>query len=196
MSDSAPDASERSRVALLLIDVINDFEHEDGGRLFEHALPASERIAALARDARAAGVPVLYVNDNFGHWRDDFDTVVAHCCRPDARGREIVERLKPEEDDYFVLKPKHSAFFATSLETLLGHLGADVLVLAGYAGDICVLATAIDAHMRGYDLIVPSDATASVDPQDTEYALAYVRRVFGAETPPVEDLDFAVLQEA
>jgi nicotinamidase-related amidase len=196
MPDLSPDDSGRSPVALLLIDVINDFEHEDGERLFEHALPASERIAALARAARAADVPVVYVNDNFGHWKDDFDAVVAHGLRSEARGRAVVERLQPEEGDYFVLKPKHSAFFATSLEMLLGHLGAETLVLAGYAGDICVLATAIDAHMRDYGLVVPSGATASVDPEDTAYALAYVRRVLGAETPPAEAVDFAALQEA
>jgi nicotinamidase-related amidase len=195
MSDLSPDGSDRSPVALLLIDVINDFEHEDGEQLFEHALPASERIAALAQRARDAGIPVVYVNDNFGHWRDDFDAVVAHCGRPGARGREVVERLKPNDEDFFVLKPKHSAFFATSLETLLAHLGTETLVLAGYAGDICVLATAIDAHMRGYDLIVPTDATASVDPEDTEYALAYVRRVLSADTPCVEEVDFGALQE-
>jgi nicotinamidase-related amidase len=197
MSDSAPDgpAPDRSPVALLLIDVINDFEHEDGECLFEHALPASEQIAALTQRARAEGIPVLYTNDNFGRWRDDFDAVVAHCLRPEARGQAIVERLQPEDGDYFVLKPKHSAFFATSLELLLDHLGAETLVLCGFACDICVLATALDAYMRDYHLVIPSDTTASVETEETSRTLAYARRVLDAETPPAEQVDFGALQE-
>lgn len=182
-----------SPVALLLIDVINDFEHEDGARLLEHARPASERIAALAAKARAADVPVIYVNDNFGHWRDDFEALVAHALT--SPGREVAENLKPEPGDYFILKPMHSAFYESSLETLLDRLEAETLVLTGFAGDICVLATAMDAHMRDFRLVIPSDGVASAEPEHNEAALAYARRVFGAETPEVAEVDFGALRE-
>ena len=184
-----------SPVALVLIDVINDFDFDDAEALLRQARPASERIAALKQQARAAGVPVVYANDNFGRWRDDFAAVVDRCLRTDTPGCEIVERLKPDDDDYFILKPKHSAFFATTLETLLGHLGVETLVLAGFTGDICVLATAIDAYMRDLRVVIPSDAVASVEPDQTDYALAYARRVLDAETPEAETVDFDALRE-
>jgi nicotinamidase-related amidase len=189
-------APDPSPVALVLIDVINDFDFDDAEALLRQARPASERIAVLKRNAHAAGVPVIYANDNFGRWRDDFAAVVSHCLRDDSPGGDVVERLRPADDDYFVLKPKHSAFFATTLEPLLGHLGVESLVLAGFTGDICVLATAIDAYMRDLRLVIPSDAVASVDPEETDRALAYARRVLDAETPEVEAVDFAALREA
>lgn len=182
-----------SPVVLLLIDVINDFEHEDGARLLENAAPASERIAALAAKARAAGVPVIYVNDNFGRWRDDFEALVAHAL--DSPGRAVAENLKPEPTDFFILKPMHSAFYESSLETLLDRLEAETLVLTGFAGDICVLATAMDAHMRDYRLVIPSDGVASVEPEHHEAALEYARRVFDAATPSVDEVDFDALRE-
>src|SRR5690606_34868634 len=103
---SAPD---QSPLALLIIDMINDLEFPGGEELFRHSLPVAERIAALKRGARAAHVPVIYANDNFGRWRSDFRQVVAHCLYDGVRGQPLAELLKPDEDDYFVLKPKRSA---------------------------------------------------------------------------------------
>jgi nicotinamidase-related amidase len=128
---NAPDESE---VALVLIDVINDLEFEGGEELFRWALPAAQSIARLKNRAHEAGVPVIYVNDNFGRWRSDFKRIVTHCLRDDVRGRPIAKLLAPDEDDYFVLKPKHSGFFSTTLELLLEYLGARRLVLTGFAG--------------------------------------------------------------
>src|SRR5690606_21868686 len=102
---------------------------------------------------------------------------------------------KPEPGDYFILKPMHSAFYESSLETLLERLEAETLVLTGFAGDICVLATAMDAHMRDYRLVIPRDGMASVEPEHSEAALAYARRVFGAATPAVAEVDFEALRE-
>jgi len=129
---NAPDQSE---VAVLLIDVINDLEFEGGEKLLEAALPAAEKISRLKKSARDAGVPVIYVNDNFGRWRSDFKKLVDHCLKENVRGREIAELLVPDEDDYFVLKPKHSGFFSTTLDLLLEYLGVRHLVITGFAGN-------------------------------------------------------------
>ncbi|HEU4435600.1 MAG TPA: isochorismatase family protein, partial [Pyrinomonadaceae bacterium] len=107
---SAPD---KSNAALLLIDVINDFDFPEAEQLLEHALPAAKNIAALKRRANGAGIPAVYVNDNFGRWRSDFKKTVAHC--RESRGKSVVELLLPEDDDYFVLKPKNSGFYSTTL---------------------------------------------------------------------------------
>ena len=166
MADSNPDlhgnVPDKSAVAVLLIDVINDLEFPGGDRLLPHALAAAGAMAALKRRARDERVPVIYVNDNFGRWRSDFQHLVRHCLG-DVRGRPIVERLRPDPEDYFVLKPKHSGFFSTTLDILLDYLGAKALVVAGLTGDNCVLFTASDAYMRDFRLAVPCDCTASID---------------------------------
>jgi len=187
---SAPDSSP---VALLLVDVINDLEFEGGGRLLGSALPMARRLAALATRARRAGVPVVYANDNFGRWRSDFAALVRHCARDGVRGRPLAALLRPRRDDYFVLKPKHSAFFATPLDTLLTYLGVETLVLAGIAADRCILFTAADAHMRDYRVRVPRDCVASIEAADNRRALEHIERALGIDTSPSDTLDLEAL---
>jgi hypothetical protein len=112
-------ARHKSPAALILVDVINHFEFPDGQRILRHALPIAPRLTRLKARARKAGIPCIYVNDNFGQWRSDAAKLVAYCLRPESAGRKFVEALRPGVDDYFVLKPMHSAFFQTPLEILL-----------------------------------------------------------------------------
>jgi nicotinamidase-related amidase len=183
---SAPD---KSKVALLIIDVINDLEFPEADELLQFAEPMAERIQTLANVARTANVPVVYVNDNFGRWRSDFRALVEKCLDPKSKGRHIVERLKPEESDYFVLKPKHSGFFATTLDTLLEYLGVETVILTGIATNICVLFTANDAYMRDLKVIVPIDCVASNTAELNKYALEQIRSVLKAETPAANELN-------
>jgi nicotinamidase-related amidase len=190
-NEHAPD---RSPVALILIDVINDLEFDEGDQLLAHALPAAREIAALKKRAKSSGVPVIYVNDNFGRWRSNFSATVEHCASPKSRGRPIVELLRPDSDDYFVLKPKHSGFFSTAFEVLLEYLCVEKLVLTGFAGNICVLFTAHDAHMRDFELVVPKDCLASNRIEENEWALAQMKRVLAADTRPAAEVDWAELK--
>ena len=185
---------DKSPVALLLIDVINDFEFPGGDRLFENALPMAPRLRDLAAQARALGIPVVYVNDNFGKWQSDKQELLRHCLEDDVRGRPFVEPLVPDEDDYFVLKPKHSGFYSTTLDTLLAYLQARTVILTGIAGNNCVLFTANDAFMRDLHVVVPSDCSASIDMDDNAYALRQMREVLHADTPPSTELDLERLR--
>ena len=185
---SAPD---KASTVLLLIDVINDLEFEGGDALLAPALTMAEQLAALKLRLRAAGVPAVYVNDNFGRWRSDFRALLAHCRSDGVRGRPLVERLAPEPDDYFVLKPKHSGFFSTTLDTLLDYLRARTLILTGLTADNCVLFTASDAYLRDFHLVVPPDCVASVDPAHTRHALDHMRRVLKADLIPSPSLDLS-----
>lgn len=193
---AVPDARDAAGTALLLIDVINPLDFEGGERLLPQALEAAGAIERLRRRARDAGVPVIYVNDNFGRWQSNFEAIIEACLDEGARGRPLAERLRPEEDHYFVLKPRHSAFFRTALDTLLGHLGVRRLVLTGFSGDVCVLMTAMDAYMRGYGLAVPEDAVASVEPAENRHALAYMARVLDADVRPAAGLSFRETEPA
>jgi len=175
---SAPD---KNKIALLLIDVINDFDFPEADQLLRDARPMAKKLLRLKRRVQKAGIPVIYVNDNFGRWKSDFRRTVEHCSR-NGRGSELVKMLRPEENDYFVLKPKHSGFFSTTLETLLRYLETQVLILTGIAGNFCVLFTANDAYMRDFNLFVPSDCTVSNAKQENDSALRLMKRFLKADT--------------
>ena len=188
-------AEDRCRVALLLIDVINDLAFPEGGDLLPHWRDAADRVADLRTRAREADVPVIYVNDNFGRWRSDFAATVDHALRDGSLGGPIVDRLRPDPaTDYFVLKPRHSGFFHTVLDHLLGDLGAETLVLCGVAGNICVQMTAHDALLRNYQVVVPRDAVASNTPELNEAALEQMRIVCKADVPRAAEVDFEALK--
>ena len=174
-------APHKHKFALLLIDVINDFDFPEADQLLKHARPMARILLRLKRRAQNAGVPVIYVNDNFGQWRSDFRRTVDYCAR-EGRGGDIVNLLRPEENDYFVLKPKHSGFFSTTLETLLRYLETQSLILTGIAGNFCVLFTANDAYMRDFNLFVPSDCTVSNTKNENDSALGLMKKFLKADT--------------
>src|SRR3954451_18536417 len=175
---SAPDKHE---IALLLIDVINDFDFPEADQLLKLARPMARNLLRLKRRAQKAGVPVIYVNDNFGRWKSDFRRTIDHCVRH-GRGGDVVKLLRPDQSDYFVLKPKHSGFFSTTLETLLRYLEAQSLILTGIAGNFCVLFTANDAYMRDFKLFVPRDCTVSNTKRENESALRLTKKFLKADT--------------
>lgn len=187
---NAPDSSP---VALLIIDMINDLEFPEGPDFLEPTVAAADKIATLKQRARALKIPVVYVNDNFGRWRSDFNEVVEHVLNDGVRGQYLAEVLKPESDNYFVLKPKHSAFYATTLDTLLTYLQVKCLILTGISVDVCVFFTASDAYMRDYKVYVPNDCVASGSAEYTQLSLTYMERVLQANTTPSPELDLAAL---
>jgi nicotinamidase-related amidase len=187
-------APDKAGAALLLIDVINDFEFEGGATLLKLALPMSAKLAQLKRRAAAAGIPAIYVNDNFGKWQSDFKKIVAHCLEDGVRGKTFVESLLPDDQDYFVLKPKHSGFYGTALDLLLKHLGVTNLILTGIAGNNCVLFTANDAYMRDFSLFVPSDCSVSQSQKENKYALAQMKKVLKADIRDSSKLKLAKLK--
>lgn len=185
---------DNSGAALLLIDLINDFEFEGGEKLLPQAMPVGRNIAWLKQEAKRLKIPTIYVNDNFGRWQSDFRKIVSHCRRDDIRGKPFVELVMPDEDDYFVLKPKHSGFYSTTLDLLLSHLQARNLILTGIAGNNCVLFTANDAYMRDFKLFIPSDCVVSIEKEDNEYALKQMEEVLKADVTPARELDLATLK--
>lgn len=177
-------AREQSKCALLLIDVINDLSFEGAKALAPRARRMAMALEGLKARAERAGIPSVYVNDNFGRWRSDLQSLVSHCLEVDNAGSELTRRLQPQEADYFILKPLNSGFFSTALETLLRHLGADTLLLTGLTTDNCVLFTAHDAYLRGFRLFVPRDCTTAIDPERHRNALDLISRNLKADTRP------------
>lgn len=159
---------------LLIIDMINAFDFPGASSLLRQTRRIVPRIIDLRARAHRTKCPVIYCNDNFGQWRSDFKALVARCSADRKPTRELVRALAPGKDDYFVLKPKHSAFYETALESLLESLGVHRLVLCGIAGESCIHATATDAHMREYRVVVARDATASQTSARNRTALSHL----------------------
>ena len=151
----------KNKTALLILDMFNTLDFPEGKALAKRALPIAKNIHRLKEKCRKQKIPIIYVNDNFGQWDSDWKKIFSLCASPKSRGKKLAEILKPHEKDLFVLKRKHSGFYSTNLEPLLKDLKIRRLILTGIAGDICVLFTAHDAHMRDYDLIIPKDCMAS-----------------------------------
>ncbi len=180
---SAPDKCD---TALLIIDVINDLDFPEAGQLVRYVPRLTRNLARLKQRAKRAGIPVVYVNDNFGRWRSDLYALVEHC--REGKAQRLVETLRPEQDDYFVLKPKHSGFFASSLETLLRYLGTTELIITGIAGNYCVLFTANDAYMRDYKISVPADCSISNTAGENRQALQLMKNYLRADVRPSSKL--------
>jgi nicotinamidase-related amidase len=189
MASGLPQAA--GHAALLLIDVINPLDFDGAEDLLGAALALAEPMARMRAAADAAGVPVIYVNDNQDQWQAQSSRLIDTMIDEDRPGRPLAETLRPREHDFFVIKPQFSGFYATNLPVLLPRLGVTRLILTGFAADICVLFTAADAHMRAYDLWVPSDLVAGEDDRRAEWALDIMRASMNAETRPTEELALA-----
>ena len=153
----------------------------------------AKKLAALKRRAKHAGIPSIYVNDNFGRWQSDFQKLIRHCLAEESCGKPLVTLLQPDDDDYFVLKPKHSGDYSTTLDLLLRALGLHTLILTGIAGNICVLFTANDAYVRDYALVIPADCVASNTVHENKSALHLMQKVLKADIRPSTALDLSHL---
>jgi nicotinamidase-related amidase len=158
--------------ALLLVDVIKDFEHEDGERLLASFRERHAGLVEVIARARAAGTPVVYANDSDGSWGPDTAALVRRAV--DAKGGELVSKIAPRPEDMLVLKRRYSAFDETPLASLLAEREIAQLAIAGTATEMCVFQTGTDALRLGFEASVHADACATVD---EELALAYLERV-------------------
>lgn len=168
----------QSKIALLIIDMINDFQFDHGPILAKRAEDISSKILSVKREMKRNGVPIIYVNDHFNLWQADVHKIARACKNPISEG--IIDTIFPKDDEFFLIKPNYSGFYGTDLHTLLSNLSVKKLIITGIAGNICVLFTANDAYMRGYEIIIPSDCTASNLDEDNIYALKMMRNVLKA----------------
>lgn len=171
-------------MALLILDMLSDYRFPDGIAAVRAARRIAPNIARLRARAAKEGVPTIYVNDNLGRWRSSLDELLARCLAPGARGADVVGLLKPGPEDLVVLKPRHSAFYATPLAALLDEARTRRIILTGVSSHQCVLFTANDAHVRELELCVPADCIGAPAASQTRFALRYFGSVLGAGTEP------------
>jgi nicotinamidase-related amidase len=164
--------------ALLLIDVINEFDHDDGDKLLASMRERLPAMLAVIERARHADVPVVYVNNSEGRWDSDAPALVHRAV--DGRGGSEVAQIAPRDGDRFVLKPRYSAFDHTPLVLVLRELRVERIVVVGAATEMCVVQSAIDARELGFKVTVLADACATVDEEMERLSLVYLQRVAGA----------------
>ncbi len=174
----------RSARVLLVVDFITPLNFPGAERLAGPALAAAQATASLKRRLQDARVPVIYANDNYGVWQSDFHSLVSTCLGMSGEPGQIARLLYPQADDLTILKPRHSAFFASPLELLLREMQARELVIAGLATDMCVQMTAADAFLREYRCWVPADCSAAQSPQAHAQAIAYMGEVLKCDVRP------------
>jgi nicotinamidase-related amidase len=165
--------------ALLLVDVVNDFRHEDGEALLGSFHERHAALVSAIERARERKLPIVYANDNFGVWDGDSRRLVREAVEG-GLGGELVAAIAPVEGDRFVVKPRYSAFDHTPLVILLRELGIERVLLAGAATERCVVQTAIDAREEGYKVTILADACATVDARLERLALEYAETIVGA----------------
>jgi len=187
----APDPSRGPGAALIIIDMISDMAFDEAPDMAGCAINVARAIRRLRTTASRAGLPVIYVNDNFGEWTSERSRLIRRCEKAGEVPRQIINIIRPRKSDLFIIKPRHSGFYATNLQALLPRMGVSRLILTGMATEMCVLFTAADAHMRDYRLWVPEDCVAGASRQSHDFALDVLERHFDAEVRPAASLALA-----
>ncbi|WP_087973982.1 isochorismatase family cysteine hydrolase [Oceanobacillus rekensis] len=173
-----------SNTAVIFVDIINDFDFDGGNDLYQNTKAILPNLIKLKNYAKENELPIIYVNDHYGLWQADFQKIIDKC--KNERSNDIIEALAPDnDDDYFLIKPQHSAFFQTPLHSLLIELGRTNLIMAGIAGDICILFSAQDAYMYQFNLHIPENCMASELKENNDYALHLLHSVMDADITPV-----------
>lgn len=180
-----PDGEQGGKTALLVVDMLNPYEHEDSEQLAEHVAAVLPGVETLLEGAATAEVPVIYVNDNFGDWNSSAEELAERAkagAHPD-----LVEPVLPSEDASFVIKARHSTFYETPLEYLLDQMDVARLVLAGQVTEQCILYSALDAYVRHFRVTIPTDAVAAIHDHLAEAALELMERNMRAELRPASE---------
>jgi nicotinamidase-related amidase len=168
-----------SATALLVVDMLNPYDHPEAEELAAHVAEALPAVEALLRGADEAEAPVVYVNDNYGDWNSSSEELARSAL--DGVHRELVEPVLPREGDSFVVKARHSTFYETPLEYLLDQMGIGRLVFAGQVTEQCILYSALDAYVRHFDVVIATDAVAAIYDDLGDAALKMMERNMSAE---------------
>jgi nicotinamidase-related amidase len=175
--------------ALLVVDMLNPYEHPEADRLAERVADALPGVRTALRRADEAETPVIYVNDNYGDWNSSSEELARQAMR--GAHPELVEPVLPREGRSFVIKARHSTFFQTPLEYLLDQQGIARIVFTGQVTEQCILYSALDAYVRHFDVVVATDAVAGIYDELGEAALQMMERNMGAELVRAADLELS-----
>ena len=179
---------DEAATALLVVDMLNPYDHPEADELAEHVAGALPGVKTLLRRAEEADAPVVYVNDNYGDWNSSVEELAR--AATDGKHPELVEPVLPKDGHSFVVKARHSTFYETPLEYLLDQMGVGRLVLSGQVTEQCILYSALDAHVRHFDVVIPTDAVAAIYDELGGAALRMMERNMSAELTRAAEVDW------
>jgi nicotinamidase-related amidase len=165
--------------ALIVVDTLNPYDHPEAERLASRVAKALPGLQTLLERADREKTPVVYVNDNYGDWNSSARELTERALQ--GAHPELVEPVLPAAGHSFVIKARHSIFYGTPLEYLLDQMSVDRLLLTGQVTEQCILYSALDAHVRHFELAIPTDAVAAIYDHLAEAALEMMERNLGAE---------------
>jgi nicotinamidase-related amidase len=171
--------------ALVVVDLLNDFEHEDGDRLLDSLRARQAGVVDAIESARARGLPVVYVNDHLGEWSADRHTLVERA--RNGKGGDLLAGALPDSSEALLVKPRYSAFDHTALELLLRELNVERILLVGGATEACIVQSGIDARELGFKVTILTSACLTIDEEREQVALRYAREVGGIYLDPPEN---------
>jgi nicotinamidase-related amidase len=175
--------------ALVVVDMLNTYEHADAEALTRSVREVLPNIASLIDRARSNDVQVIYVNDNYGEWNQGRSELVERASA--GPHGDLIEPIVPDDDTAFVVKARHSIFFETPLEYLLRTSGVERVVLVGQVTEQCILYSALDAYIRHFQVVVPPDAVAAIHPELHDAALEMMRINMDADLTPSADVSLS-----
>ena len=167
------------RSALIVVDMLNAYDHDDAEQLVESVERAVPSIARLVDRASTAGVEIIYVNDNYGDWNSSSEELADQALN--GRRPDLVEPILPPEEADFVIKARHTIFYMTPLEYLLSQKDVSHVVLAGQVTEQCILYSALDAYVRHLRVSIPTDGVAHIHEDLGQAALKMMERNMQAE---------------
>jgi nicotinamidase-related amidase len=173
--------------ALIVVDMLNEYDHEDADVLVQSVREALPQMRRLVERAHDEGTPVVYVNDNYGDWSAGRPELVARASG--GRARELVEPIAPAEGTWFIAKARHSIFYETQLEYLLREQEVERVVLVGQVTEQCILYSALDAYVRHFHIAVPRDAVAGIHAEMADWALRMMERNMRADVVDADDCE-------
>jgi nicotinamidase-related amidase len=177
------------KTALIVIDMINSYDHPDAEKLTKSVEKALPKMVDLVKRAAGEDVTTIYVNDNFGAWNSNREELVEAAL--EGEYKELVEPIRPEKDTAFVVKARHSIFFETPLSYLLTENDVERVVLVGQATEQCILYSALDAYIRHFEVAIPRDAVAHIHEHLAEAAFEMMELNMDADISDAESIELS-----
>jgi nicotinamidase-related amidase len=175
-----------ARSAVIVVDMLNPYEHEDADRLVESVEGVVEPIAGLVKRAAKQGAEIIYVNDNYGDWNSSQEELAEAALS--GRRPDLVEPILPPDGADFVVKARHTIFYMTPLEYLLAQKEVGHIVLTGQVTEQCILYSALDAYVRHLEVTIPTDGVAHIHEDLAQAALKMMERNMRAELAGAADV--------
>lgn len=175
------------KVAIIVIDMLNDFVKEKGVLKCARAKKVIPNIRRLISLSRRKKIPVIYANDTHTSFDKELEIWGPHAIAG-TWGAQVINELRPSKGDFVIEKRRYSAFYGTTLDLLLRELEVNTVILTGVYTNVCVQHTAADAYFRAYKIIVPIDCVEAATEEDHKKGIDFMKKFYTVEAVKLDEL--------